>query len=123
KNGSTEGWIASVKGMTSLNADTYVTGHGDLVTKADLQRKLAATTERRNKIAAMVKEGKTIDDIKAALPDAPAPGAPARAATAPAGGAPARGAGAAAGGGPPGGAAPPALLRDPCQGNTQETQK
>ncbi len=78
KNGSTEGWLANVKGMIGLNADTYVTGHGDLLTKADLQRKLTATTERRNKIAAMVKEGKTLDEIKAALPDAPAPGAPPR---------------------------------------------
>ena len=78
KNGSTEGWLASVKGMIGLNADTYITGHGDLLTKADLQRKLAATTARRNKVAAMVKEGKSVADIKAALPDAPAPGAPAR---------------------------------------------
>jgi cyclase len=94
KNGSTEGWLANVKGLIGLNADTYVTGHGDLLTKADLQRKLAATTQRRAKIAAMVKEGKTVDEIKAALPDAPAPGAPARGAGAPGGGAPARGAGA-----------------------------
>ena len=123
KNGSTEGWIASVKGMISLNADTYVTGHGDLVTKADLQRKLAATTERRNKIAAMVKEGKTIDEIKAALPDAPAPGAPARAATAPAGGAPARGAGAAAGGGSRGAAAPLTFVDTAYREITKETKK
>ena len=67
------------------------------MTKADLQRKLDATTARRNKIAAMVKEGKTLDEIKAALPDAPAPGAAARGAGAPAGAAP--------GGAAPGGAA------------------
>ena len=73
KNGSTEGWLANVKGMIGLNADTYITGHGNLVTKADLQRKLDATTQRRAKIAAMVKEGKTLEEIKAALPDAPAP--------------------------------------------------
>jgi glyoxylase-like metal-dependent hydrolase (beta-lactamase superfamily II) len=85
KNGSTEGWLTNVKGMIALNADTYVTGHGDLVTKADLKRKFDATTARRNKIVAMVKQGKTLDEIKAALPDAPAPGAPP---------APARGAGA-----------------------------
>src|SRR2546423_2925152 len=97
KNGSTEGWLTNVKGMIGLNADAYVTGHGDVLTKADLQRKLAATTERRNKIAAMVKEGKTLDQIKAALPDAPAPGAPARGAGAP-GAAPAAGAGGGRGG-------------------------
>jgi len=116
KNGSTEGWLESVKGMIALNADAYVTGHGDVLTKADLQRKLAATTERRNKIAAMVKEGKTLEQIKAALPDAPAPGAPPRGTGAP-GGAPggaARGAGAPGGGGAGGaaggrGTATPAL--------------
>jgi cyclase len=117
KNGSTAGWLTNVKGLIGLNADTYITGHGDLVTKADLQRKLAATTERRNKIAAMVKQGKTVEEIKAALPDAPAPGAAPRGAApaaAAAGGA-ARG-GAPAGGGGGGGAArggapapPPAL--------------
>jgi glyoxylase-like metal-dependent hydrolase (beta-lactamase superfamily II) len=103
KNGTTEGWLANVKGMIALNADTYVTGHGDLLTKADLERKLAATTARRNKIAAMVKEGKTLDEIKAALPDAPAPGAPPRGAGAPGGAA----RGGAPGGGGRGG--PPAL--------------
>jgi glyoxylase-like metal-dependent hydrolase (beta-lactamase superfamily II) len=75
KNGSVEGWMANVKGMIGLNADQYVTGHGDIVKKADLERKLAAVTARRGKIAAMVKQGKSLADIKAALPDAPAPGA------------------------------------------------
>src|SRR5262245_47565648 len=84
KNGSTEGWLKNVKGMIGLNADVYVTGHGDVLTKADLQRKLTATTERRNKIAAMVKQGKTLEEIKAALPDAPAPGAAPRGAAPPA---------------------------------------
>jgi glyoxylase-like metal-dependent hydrolase (beta-lactamase superfamily II) len=75
KNGSAEGWIANVKGMVGLNADTYITGHGDILTKADLQRKLTAVEARRDKIAAMVKQGKSLEEIKAALPDAPAPGA------------------------------------------------
>jgi cyclase len=96
KNGSTEGWLTSVKGMIGLNAETYVTGHGDLLTKADLQRKFDATTARRARVAAMIKEGKSLDEIKTAVPDAPAPGAPAR------GAAPA----AAAGGAARGGAAP-----------------
>jgi glyoxylase-like metal-dependent hydrolase (beta-lactamase superfamily II) len=112
KNGSTAGWLANVKGMIGLNSDTYITGHGDIVTKADLQRKFDATQARRDKIAAMVKEGKTLDEIKAALPDAPNPGAAARGAGGPgAGGAPgggARGAGAPGGGGG-GRGGPPAL--------------
>ena len=84
KNGSTAGWLTNVKGMIGLNADTYVPGHAaELLRKADLQRKLTATTARREKIAAMVKEGKSVAEIKAASPDAPAPGAPARGAGAP----------------------------------------
>lgn len=87
KNGSTAGWLANVKGMIGLNAETYVPGHAaELLKKADLQRKLTATTARREKIAAMVKDGKSVAEIKAASPDAPAPGAPARGAGAPAGG-------------------------------------
>jgi cyclase len=74
KNGSTDGWVWNVKGLIMLDAETYVPGHGDLAVKADLQRKLAATETRRAKIAAMVREGKTLEEIKAALPDAAAAG-------------------------------------------------
>src|SRR6185369_5257047 len=107
KNGSTAGWLEMVRGLIGLNADTYVTGHGDLLTRADLQRKLTLTTERRNKIAALIKEGKTLTEIKAALPDAPAPGAPAGGGTpaARAGGGAAPGAVAGAQGAPAGAAA------------------
>jgi len=75
KNGSAEGWITNVKGIASLDADVFVPGHGDLQTKADIQRRLSAVTDRRAKIAAMVKAGKSLEEIKAALPDSPAPGA------------------------------------------------
>src|SRR5437773_3933117 len=87
KNGSTAGWIANAKGMARLNADTYVVGHGDVLKKADMEERAKRLEERRSKIAAMVKAGKTLDEIKAALPEAPAPppaappaGAPAAAA-------------------------------------------
>jgi len=103
KNGSAEGWLTNVKGMAGLNADVFVPGHGDLQTKADIQRRLAAVTARRDKVAAMIKEGKSLEDIKAALPDAPAPGA--RAGGAPAGAPPGGGQGA-GGRGAPGAAAP-----------------
>src|SRR6202044_754162 len=34
KNGSSEGWIATVKGIVALNADTFIEGHGEVLTKA-----------------------------------------------------------------------------------------
>lgn len=73
KNGSSDGWIESVKGMIAFNADTYVTGHGRLQTKADLQKDLADAEARKAKIKKMVAEGKSLQDIKDALGEKPQP--------------------------------------------------
>jgi len=75
KNGSTTGWMENIKGMLGLNADTYLTGHGDMMTKADVQKKLAFVQEKYDKIKAMVAQGKSLDEIKTSLgePTAPAP--------------------------------------------------
>ena len=79
KNGSSEGWVRFVKTLAALDADTYVPGHGELQTKADVQKKIAQTEQQRDKVKAMVAEGKSLAEIKSALgeKDAPAqPGAP-----------------------------------------------
>jgi cyclase len=75
KNGSTTGWMENIKGMLGLNADTYLTGHGDMMTKDDVQKKLAFVQEKYDKIKAMVAQGKSLDEIKTSLgePTAPAP--------------------------------------------------
>ena len=79
KNGSSEGWITTTKGIAALNSDTFVPGHGDVQTKAGIQKRLADTEAKRAKIKAMVAQGKSLDEIKAAV-DPPTP------ATAPGGG-------------------------------------
>jgi cyclase len=71
KNGSSEGWVKTVQGIAKLNADQFVPGHGDLQTKADIQARLKATEEKRAKIVALVKAGKSLDEIKAAMGDNP----------------------------------------------------
>jgi cyclase len=77
KNGSSEGWIQTVKGLVGLNADTYVPGHGDLQTKADVQKRLANVEARREQIKKLVAQGKSLADVKQALGETdPAPGAP-----------------------------------------------
>lgn len=103
KNGSTAGWIKTAKGIAALDADTFVTGHGDVLKKADVQARAKNIEERRSKIETMVKQGKSLDEIKAALPEAPAPPPAAPPAGAPAGGgaAGAGGGGRGAGGGAP----------------------
>ena len=72
KNGSSLGWIETVKGMVALPADRYLTGHGDVQTKAEVEQKLASIEAKRAKIAGLVKEGKTLDEIRVAVGD-PAP--------------------------------------------------
>jgi cyclase len=67
KHGSAAGWIENVKGMLSLDADTYLTGHGDMMTKADVQKKLDLIQDKYNKIKTMVAQGKSLDEIKTSL--------------------------------------------------------
>src|SRR6516164_5370959 len=49
KNGSSEGWITTVKGIAALDANVFVTGHGNTQTKVDIQNRLAAVTAKREK--------------------------------------------------------------------------
>ena len=76
KNGSSEGWITTVKGLTGLNADTYIPGHGDLQTKSDVQQRLAKVTARHEEIKKLVAQGKSLDDVKKALGEVDTPAAP-----------------------------------------------
>ncbi len=64
KHGSAAGWIENAKGMIGLDADIYLTGHGDMMTKADVQKKLDLIQDKYNKIKAMVAQGKSLDEIK-----------------------------------------------------------
>ena len=73
KNGSSAGWIETVKGILALDFDTIVPGHGDLQTKAELTKRLADVTERRDKVAELVKQGKSLDEIKTAVGESTAP--------------------------------------------------
>ena len=74
KNGSSAGWITTVKGIIGLSADQFVPGHGDVQTKAAIQKRLADAEAKRAKIKELVAQGKTLDEIKVAVGDAPAPG-------------------------------------------------
>jgi glyoxylase-like metal-dependent hydrolase (beta-lactamase superfamily II) len=71
KKGSSEGWITTTKGMVALNSDAFVPGHGDVQTKAAIEKRLAGAEEKRAKIKALVEQGKSLEEIKAAVGDAP----------------------------------------------------
>src|SRR5579862_8702180 len=71
KNGSSEGWITTAKGIVALNADQFVPGHGDVQTKAAVQKREADAAAKRAKIKELVAQGKSLDQIKAAVGDPP----------------------------------------------------
>jgi len=75
KNGSSEGWITTVKGIVAFNADEFVEGHGDVLAKADIQKRLADAEAKRAKVKDLVAQGKSLDDIRTAVGDPP-PAAP-----------------------------------------------
>jgi glyoxylase-like metal-dependent hydrolase (beta-lactamase superfamily II) len=73
KNGSSEGWITTTKGIVALDAAEFVPGHGDVQTKAAIEKRLADTEAKREKIKDLVAQGKSLDEIKAAVGDPPPP--------------------------------------------------
>jgi cyclase len=67
KNGSSEGWIKFVTVLADLDADWYVCGHADVETKEQVRRVLANAEAKRARIDDLVKQGKSLADIKQAL--------------------------------------------------------
>lgn len=72
KDGSSEGWITTTKGIVALNADQFVPGHGNVQTKADVEKRLTDAQAKRAKIKDLVAQGKSLDDIKKEVGDQPA---------------------------------------------------
>jgi glyoxylase-like metal-dependent hydrolase (beta-lactamase superfamily II) len=73
KNGSSEGWIKTAKGIAALDADTFIPGHGGPETKAQIQEYVEHAETKRAKIKALVAEGKSLDQVKEALGETQAP--------------------------------------------------
>ena len=76
KNGESEGWIRFVSALVQLDANTYVLGHADPETKAQVEANLKNAEEKHAKIAALVKQNKSLDEIKQSFGEAAKPGAP-----------------------------------------------
>lgn len=75
KGGNSAGWVTTAKGIEALDSNEFVPGHGDLQSKADIQKRVTDTTAKRDKIEAAIKQGKSLDDIRKETGDAaPAPG-------------------------------------------------
>jgi cyclase len=71
KNGTSEGWVTTAKGIAGLNADQFVPGHGDVQTKAAIQKRETDAAAKRAKIKDLVAQGKSLEEIKTAVGDPP----------------------------------------------------
>jgi glyoxylase-like metal-dependent hydrolase (beta-lactamase superfamily II) len=71
KNGSSEGWVTTAKGVAALDADEFVPGHGNVMTKAEVQKKATDVAAKREKIKQLVAQGKSLEEIHTALGDPP----------------------------------------------------
>ncbi|HMF77983.1 MAG TPA: MBL fold metallo-hydrolase [Bryobacteraceae bacterium] len=72
KNGSTAGWVETAKGIIALDADVFIPGHGDPMTKADVQKKLSDAEAKLAKTKDLIAQGKSLEEVKTAVGD-PAP--------------------------------------------------
>ncbi len=67
--GSTEGAIETLKQIAALDADIYVGGHGDPITKAQVQENLANAMEKRAKIVQLFEAGKSLAEAEVEMGD------------------------------------------------------
>jgi glyoxylase-like metal-dependent hydrolase (beta-lactamase superfamily II) len=78
KHGSSLGWIETVRAMLTLDADTFVSGHGELLSRSQIIERLQIAIRRRAEIEALVERHKSLDEIKVELHDRPLPGVASR---------------------------------------------
>ncbi len=76
KGGTSTGLIKTLKALLDLKAGTYVVGHGNPVVKSDIEGELKSLQEKQEKIKALIKEGKSLDEVKAAFGISTAPAKP-----------------------------------------------
>jgi len=71
QRGSSEGWITAAKGVVALDAERFVVGHGDVQTKASLQKRTNKADAEREKIKELVAKGMSLQQVQASVGDPP----------------------------------------------------
>jgi cyclase len=64
KGGTSFGLVKNLKALVALDAQTYLPGHVDSASKADIEGLVKSIEEKQAKIQALVKEGKSLDEIR-----------------------------------------------------------
>ncbi len=64
KNGNSFGLVKVLKAILKLDAEIFVHGHGDLATRKEILAVIQNVEEKQIRIQALVKEGKTLEQVK-----------------------------------------------------------
>ena len=64
KNGNSFGLVKTLKSVLKLDADTFVHGHGDIASRSDIEGVIKSLEDKQAKIKALIKEEKSLGEIK-----------------------------------------------------------
>lgn len=64
KNGTSEGFAKVLQKIINLNAEKYLSGHAEPVNKEEIEDLRNTMLEKRDKVKALLKEGKSLDEVK-----------------------------------------------------------
>ena len=67
KNGSSYGLVKTLKAILNLDVDVFLSGHAEPASRSDIQALLESIEEKQIKVESLIKEGKSLDDIKTAF--------------------------------------------------------
>jgi len=67
KDGTASGLIKTLQALLQLDADRYVPGHGDIVSKSEIKAVLKNLQEKQTKIKSMIQDGKSLEETKKAF--------------------------------------------------------
>ncbi|MDP2998570.1 MAG: MBL fold metallo-hydrolase [Bryobacterales bacterium] len=67
KGGTSLGLVQNLRKILALDADTFISGHNDPLTKADIRGLLTSIEEKQAKVKALIGQGKSLDEIKTAF--------------------------------------------------------
>lgn len=67
KKGNSFGLVKTLQAVLELDADTFVHGHGDIASRADIQAFIDALEVKQKKIKDMIDRGRTLEQVKKAF--------------------------------------------------------
>ncbi len=68
KKGNSSGLVKALKAILALDAEIFIHGHADPATQKDIRNLIQSVEEKQARIQALVKEGKTLEQIKTIFP-------------------------------------------------------